>query len=73
MPKDQCRTDQADEGKKREFAQIMPSRFQRFKENLKIIIENLGTSTGRILENLEKADKELNEKMKKATETASNY
>lgn len=51
----------------------MGEKFNRFKESLKRTLSNLGSSTGNVLKNLEKTDKELNEKIKKATGSISNF
>lgn len=43
---------------------------KRFWENLKGTLKNLGQSAGKVMENLEKQDKEMNERMKKVLESA---
>lgn len=43
---------------------------KKFWENLKGNLKNLGNATGKVLENLEKQDKEMNEKMKRVLESA---
>lgn len=43
------------------------SRLKRFGQSLGNTFRNLGTATGKVLEGLEKSDKEMNEKIKKAT------
>lgn len=44
----------------------MGEKYKRFMESLKITLKNLGSSTGKVLENLEKSDKEINDKIAKA-------
>lgn len=45
----------------------MKERTKRFWKSLKQTLNNVGNSTGKILSELEKSDKELQEKIKKAT------
>lgn len=42
----------------------MGEKFNRFKENLKNTVKNIGASGSQIMDKLEKADKEIDEKMK---------
>jgi len=45
----------------------MGERLKRFGEALGHTFKNLGASAGKVLNDLEKSDKELQEKIKKAT------
>lgn len=45
----------------------MGEKTKRFMDSLKQTLSNLGKVTGKTLENLEKSNKEMEEKMKKAT------
>jgi arsenate reductase-like glutaredoxin family protein len=51
----------------------MSEKLKRVIKNMGVIFKNIGTSAGKTLENLDKADKELNEKMKKAMGSAEKY
>ena len=51
----------------------MGEKFKKFAGNLKIILKNIGASAEKTLQNLDKADKEINEKMKVAMGSASKY
>ena len=45
----------------------MNEKLRRFGVSLKHTLVNLGNSTSKVLENLEKSDREMNEKIKKIT------
>ena len=51
----------------------MGEKFNRFKENLKVTIKNMGASAEKTLGSLEKADKEMQEKLKKISGSASDF
>lgn len=51
----------------------MGEKMRRFGRSLKETLKNMGSATGKILENLEKSDKAMNERMQKALGNASKY
>jgi hypothetical protein len=73
MPKDQCKIDQGNERKEREFTQIMGEKLKRFAHELGKTFKNLGSASAKVLNDLDQADKKLQEKMKQKMGSASNY
>ncbi len=51
----------------------MGEKFDKFKVGLKASLRNLGNITEKTLSDLEKSDRELNEKLKKAMGSASDF
>ena len=50
----------------------MGEKMRRFKKSLVITLKNFGSATEKVLGNLEKQDREINEKMKRAMGSAGN-
>lgn len=51
----------------------MGDKFNRFAGNLKIILKNIGKSAEKTFNNLDQADKKIQEKMKQSMGSASQY